>query len=246
MANWPVFRDVASGFYVGPLARPRRLLIEFTATGEGSGRRAGPRGLLWQAVAISSVAALEAGLEDLLLAAHAVRAQAEGAPVQAGTNAPEPKVRKWLADDRLMGPNAQKIDRILFADFGLLLGPLPVEGRFRPRRKTQPHAGSGQGREVDGPTTWGHLREYLDTLGFIRNAAAHGDAAKLGLPPSYLKCEGDLWLKKANGHWSVQQPHALTAVRTVLAVHNTIAIALAGSLGTTKPSLTSPNGVTFP
>jgi hypothetical protein len=245
MADWPVFADTASGFHAGPLARPRRLLAEFTATGTGSGRRAGPRELLWQVVAIASVAALEAGLEDLLLAAHAVRAQAEGAAVRAGTNAPESSVRKWLADDRLMGPNAQKIDRILFADFGVLLGPLPAEGQFRPRRKLRAHAGSGQGQEVNGPTTWLELRAYLEALAFIRNAAAHGDAAKLGSLPGHLKCEGDLWLRKANGHWSVQQPHALTAVRTVLAVYNTTASALAAALGVPTPSLTSPSAIAF-
>jgi hypothetical protein len=246
MADWPVFADTATAFFDGPLARPRRLLSEFTARGTGSGRRAGPRELLWQTVAISSVAALEAGLEDLLLAAHAVRLGAEGATVRSGTNAPEAKVRKWLADDRLMGPSAQKVERILFGDFAVLLAALPAEGQFRPRRKTKPNAGSGQGQEVVGPAAWRDLREYFDAVVYIRNAAAHGDASKLGAPPSYLKCEGDLWLKKADGNWSVQQPHALTAVRTVLAVHNTIAAALAAALGVPKPTLTSPSVIVFP
>lgn len=245
MADWPVFADVAADFYAGPLARPRRLLVEFTARGAGSGRRAGPRDLLWQTVVISSVAALEAGLEDLLLAAHAVRLLAEGDPVLTGANAPDTNVRKWLADDRLMGPNAQKIDRILFADFGILLGALPMAGQFRPRRKEQPNAGSGRGREVAGPATWGQLSNYLNAIAYIRNAAAHGDAAKLGPPPKHLQCEGDLWLKKANGNWSVQQPHALSAVRTVLAVHNTTADALASSLGVPIPPLTLPSNITF-
>lgn len=245
MADWPVFADTAVAFYDGPLARPRRLLEEFTAKGAGSGRRAGPRELLWHAVGISSLAALEAGLEDLLLAAHAVRQGSEGGSVLTGRNAPDSNVRKWLADDRLMAPSAQKVERILFGDFGVLLAALPPEGQFRPRRKMQAKAGSGRGHEVAGPTTWPELRKYLDALVFIRNAAAHGDAAKLGPPPARLECEGDLWLKKADGNWSVQQPHALTAVRTVLAVHNTVAAALASALGIPTPPLTSPGDLSF-
>lgn len=242
---WPSFADTAESFYSGPLARPRRLLDEFTATGRGSGRRAGPRGLLWQAVAVSAVAALEAGLEDLLLSAHAVRLGAEGQAVVAGTNAPEGRVRNWLVEVRLVGADPRKIERFVFSDFGLLLNTLPSDARFHPRRKLKAHAGSGKGQEVAGPSNWSQLKEYLSALAFLRNAAAHGDASKFGAPPPHLKAEGDLWLRKADGHWSMQQPHALTAIRTVLAVYNTVAVAVATHFGRPTPDLTLPDSVVF-
>jgi hypothetical protein len=81
-------------------------------------------------------------------------------------------------------------------------------------------------------------------LNYIRNAAAHGDAAKLRNPPP--RREGDLWLRKANGIWSVQQPHALTALRTVMATFNLVATELAAATAQPAPSLTLPETVTYP
>lgn len=119
---WPVFASTAEGFYSGPLARPRSLLKEFTATGGGSGRRSGPRDLLWQAVAAQAVAALEAGLEDIFLAEHAVRQSAEAQPVRLGLTSPDKNPRPWLVEARLMAPGPVKIERLLFSDFGVVLG----------------------------------------------------------------------------------------------------------------------------
>lgn len=244
MGTWPYFSTAAEGFYKGPFARALRLFRAFQATGSGSGRRAGPRELFWQTVAIQSVAALEAGIEDLVFAAHAHRLGVEGQTIGA-SNAPDNNVRKWLAEDRLMAPNGQKIERVLFADFGISLGQIPPEARFSPRRKLQPHAGSGRGSEVAGPTTWNQLKNYLSALNFIRNAAAHADVGKLGPPPGHLQCRGDLWLTKADGNWSVQQPHALTALRTSLSTFNTVAVELSATLGTPTPTLTSPSSVVY-
>ena len=62
-------------------------------------------------------------------------------------------------------------------------------------------------------------------------------------------------MKKKDGSWSVQQPHGLTALRSVLAIYNATADALhswlqiPGSLALTKPDdiefpkATSPSAV---
>lgn len=244
-ATWPDFVAETAGFYSGPLIRPRKLFEAFVAKGNGSGRRAGPRDLYWQTVAASSLAALEAGLEDLLLAAHGARQGSEGHKVLKGSNSVDSNPRKWLVEDRLMAPDARKIERVLFADFGVLLDNLPDSATFRARHKDWSKGGAGRGTDVPGPATWRELGKYLNTLHYIRNAMAHGDATKLGKCPA--ECEGLLWLQKQDGYWSVQQPHALTALRTVVAVFNTAAEGLASTLG--RPvltTLTRPDTIDYP
>lgn len=245
MHMWPYFEGEASRFSRDHLRRPRSLLKEFTARGKGSGRRSGPRDLLWQSVVSSAVAALEAGLEDLIFAAHAARLGVEGAPIRAGINTPQKKPRNWLVETRLMAPSAVKLERILFADFGVMLGPLPGSALFTVMRKSWSKGGSGRGAAKPGPKEWSELRDYLDTLAYIRNAAAHADVGKLDSCPSY--CLGDLWLQKEDGAWSVQQPHGLTAVRTALAIFNTTAEALSSTVGKGQTlSLSNPDSIDLP
>lgn len=244
MSAWPHFQNEAERFYSNHLSRPRRLLKEFTAKGTGSGRRSGPRDLLWQSVVASSVASLEAGLEDLVFAAHASRLGYEGQEVQVGKNAPQKKPRSWLVESRLMAPGAQKLERVIFSDFGTMLGTLPTSAQFTVMRKGWSKGGQGRGSATPGPQNWKELRRYLDTLAYIRNATAHADVGKLGACPQH--CEAELWLQKEDGTWSVQQPHGLNAVRTVLSIYNTTADALAGQLAVPSPNLTSPDMIDYP
>lgn len=243
--RWPTFADEAERFFDSHLSRPRSLVAEFTARGQGSGRRPGPRDLLWQSVAASAIAALEAGLEDLLFAAHAARVGVEGATIKSGTNSPDRNPRAWLVESQLMAPSAQKLDRVLFADFGILLDKLPVSAKFTALTKDVSNKGSGRGTAKPGPTGWTGLHLYFDVLAYIRNATAHADAKKLSNPPS--ACEGELWVSKADGTWSVQQPHGLTGVRAALSIYNTVAVALNQQLG--QPShlkLQLPDTIDFP
>lgn len=242
--HWPDFATEAQRFYSDHMKRPRQLFEAFTAKGKGSGRRPGPRTLYWQTVVVSSLAALEAGLEDLVYAAHAARQGAGGQVITKGANAVDSNPRKWLVEDRLMAPDARKIERLVFTDFGLLLGGLPRSAAFKARRKAWSKGGSGRGEEVAGPTTWRDLADYVDTMHYIRNATAHGDAAKLGNCPK--KAKGVLWLQKEDGDWSVQQPHALSSLRATVAVFNTVAEGLAATLGLSAPTLTTPDTIDYP
>jgi hypothetical protein len=242
--DWPTFNDEAARFYGVHMARPIALFDEFTAKGSGSGRRAGPRDLLWQTVAVFAFGALEAGFEDLLYAAHAARQGSEGQSVEAGKNSVDSNPRAWLIDKRIQNPGPEQISRILFSDFGIVLGQLPPEARFEVRYKLSSKRGSGRGERKAGPTDWKTLANFLLTLSYIRNATAHGDPAKLHQSqPQH--CEGSLWLTRDNGRWSIQQPHALTALRTVLSVYNTVAIELATKLGVPPPSITPPNAANY-
>lgn len=244
--HWPKFEDEANRFYGSHLGPPRALFSAFLAKGSGSGRRDGPRHLYWQTVAVFAFAALEAGLDDLVFAAHGARQRAEGEPVAAGINSLDSNPRDWLVSNRLQSPSPRVVSRILFQDFGVMLGNLPPIAMFEVRRKVSSKAGSGQGDATPGPPDWKALSSYLDALSYIRNAAAHGDPVKLhaGRP---AHGEGDLWVKLQNGRWSVQQPHALTALRTALSVYNTVAVELAAALGAVAPKgLVSPDTIRFP
>lgn len=241
--RWPVFSDEVHGFTRGALSRPLKLFEAFTAKGTGSGRRPGPRNLYWQSVAAFSISALEAGLEDMVLAAHAVRQGSEG-QVMSATNSLGKGTRRWLVEDRLVSPNPAKIERVLFTDFGVLLTGLPSEAQFDARKKAWARGGSGRGARFPGPSTWEGLSKYLETLNYVRNAAAHGDAAKFAKPPG--TCEGTLWVRLEDLTWTVQQPHALTALRVVLATYNTVALAIADRLSLPAPAVASPNDIDFP
>lgn len=144
-----------------------------------------------------------------------------------------------------MSPNCQKLERILFMDFGVLLDQLPASATFTARKKDWSKGGAGSGTDTPGPTSWAELGKYLDTSSYIRNATAHGDAAKLGKHPA--NCKGMLWLEREDGTWSVQLPHALTALRATLAVFNTVAEALAQRIGYGGAlRVTQPDFINFP
>jgi hypothetical protein len=242
---WPDFSSETGRFFSVHLARPRSLLDAFTAKGAGSGRRGGPRTLYWQTVIAFSVAALEAGLEDLLFAAHGIRQASEGLSLTSCQQKLGGDLKRWLVEDRLMAPQRRKVDRVVFADFGVLLDQLPPSARFTVRFKNWSLGGSGRGTPKAGPSDWVELGKFIDTLTYIRNAVAHADATKLGRYPQ--ECEGSLWLKLNKGGWSVQQPHALTALRVSLAAFNTVADGLARRLGCDVSSLlTSPDEIDFP
>jgi hypothetical protein len=205
-------------FYDAQMAIPLDLWRAFEVRQAGSRRPYGPRRLQWLATLVLAVSALEAGLENLMVAAHGQRIGKTGhASLSRDT-------RKYLVEDPLQAPNAQKIERLVFSSFGVEFGQLPPQAKFEARKKLRPNRGSGRGERVAGPQTWTDLKEYLDALSHIRNAAAHGDVVKFSSLPR--TAEGLLWVRKQNGSWSVQQPHALTGLRTVIAAFNTVAAAL--------------------
>ena len=67
-----------------------------------------------------------------------------------------------------MAPNADKVEKVLFADFGLMLNVLPANARFTTMTKASPNRGAGRGVAKAGPQTWAELRQYLDALAYCR------------------------------------------------------------------------------
>lgn len=244
MSSWPDFEPQVESFFSTHLYRPRKLFAAFVPSQRGSGRPPGPRDLYWPTVVSLSVASLEAGLEDIIFAAHGVRMGGEGDLIRSEVNAPDRNPRGWLVEERLMTPNARKLERVLFADFGLMLGDLPEESRFTAMKKEVALGGAGRGVPTTSPSTWRELRTYFEALSHIRNATAHGDVRKLGSSPP--AAEGLLWVKQKSGPWSVQMPHALTALRATLAIFNAVAEGLGDTLGRTDLRLVSPDSIRYP
>ncbi len=226
--TWPDLEAAPQAFYSQSLAPTQALWSAWRISGSvGSGRPAGPRNWQWSAAIVLAVAALEAGLEELLLAGHARRAGTEGDPIPR-------REREHLVESVLQAPNSGKIERALFSAFGIRIGAvaLSATSSFTARRKELAHAGSGRGSVAASPTTWRDLAAWLDAVVFIRHAIAHGDIAKHSSYPQ--SAEGLLWVRLRNGGWSVQQPHALTALRTVVATYNATAVALEGAFGSPR------------
>lgn len=237
---WPSLSSAPSVFYDSSLGPTSALWRSLRIPGAvGSGRPSGPRNWQWSATVVLAVAALEAGLEELVLAGHARRSGVEGSTLLR-------EERRYLVEDPLQAPSARKIERVVFTAFGVRLrdlSPLPNSCTFTARRKLQSHAGSGRGSAAAGPTSWTQLSDWFGVVMFVRHAFAHGDVAKsTTLPPS---CAGDLWVEQRNGRWSVQQPHALTTLRVVVATYNAVASALSSKFGDPAASVLRPPDEVF-
>lgn len=246
--TWPYFENEAHRFVSDHMRRPRALFDDVAkqdVPGSGSGRPAGQRALLWQSVVVLSVAGLEAGLEDLLFAAYARSLGVEGGSIAATSKAADVR-RTVLVGDPLQAPNARKVERLLLGQFGLSVTSVPLSAHHDVMAKDESNRGSGKGTARGGPTTWKDLKEHWEALSYVRNAVAHADTVKLkDKRPKHA--EGVLWVASADGTWSVQKPHALSAMRTVTAIFNTVAEAVAASVGHTfATDLDTPMAIDYP
>lgn len=211
--SWPDPDSAVDDFYDVHLKAPLALFADLQVKTRGSGRPAGRRRTLWSATCMLAVASLEAGLEELVFSAFGVLTGRAGATKR--------EIRRTLVEDPLVTPGPVKIARLLEAHFGVELDRLPKIARFEARRKMVAKGGSGKGDPVAGPRSWADLGRYHEALMHIRNGAAHGDTTKIHNPPS--TAEGLLWVIQQGGGWSIQQPHAYTALCTVVSVFNTVA-----------------------
>lgn len=223
-------------FYDAHMTAPLALFSDLQVKTKGSGRPQGRRRTLWSATCMLAVASLEAGLEELVFSAFGVLTGRSGDTKR--------QIRRTLVEDPLVTPGPAKIARLLEAHFGVELDRLPSIAQFEARRKMVAKGGSGKGDRVAGPRgrgqTWGATTTPSCT---IRNGAAHGDTTKIHSAPG--TAEGLLWVMQQSGGWSIQQPHAYTALCTVVSVFNTVAHALDRQLSLfARPSpLCRPNGV---
>ncbi len=88
-------------------------------------------------------------------------------------------------------------------------------------------------RETSTTGGWSPIRAASQ---YFRNAIVHADSRKLTTIPGAASSlpesvQDSIWARQKGGNWSLQMPHAVTAVRTTVAVFNTVADTLYASAG---------------
>ncbi|WP_420612671.1 hypothetical protein [Candidatus Spongiisocius sp.] len=133
----------------------------------------------------------------------------------------------------LSTPNAQKIEKFLLSQFGVLPSQIkvPPSAHFTTLRKKLALGGAGSGIPGRLEGKWAELAVRLDSIQYLRNAIAHADPRKLETIPQAASNLPDevvatMWARKRDNSWSLQMPHAVTAVRTTVSVFNTVAFML--------------------
>lgn len=141
---WSTPSDAASRFYDSNLKSAVGLLSTIAADrrSRGSGRPPGQPQAEWRAVLVLALAALEAGLVDVGLAAHHHRISNQTTALGGGaaTAAELTRARGRLLNSLpLSAPNAQKIEGFMLAQFGVLRSMIvvPSVAHFTARRKPQ-------------------------------------------------------------------------------------------------------------
>lgn len=248
---WPTPQTASKRFYDENLKSAVDLLASQVADrrSRSSGRPPRPSQAEWRAVVVLALAALETGLEDVLLVAHHQRITSVAVGV--GATELEAARGRLLKSLSLSAPDAQKIENTVLAHFGVLPSQIsiPAVAQFTTRRK--PHAWEGTGTDIPFSGDWRELATRLDAIQYFRNAVAHADSTKLKKVPQSVRslptgAQGSVCALKKDGTWSLQMPHAVTAVRTTVAVYNVVADALASVVNPGKPpqfGLRSPDEV---
>jgi len=188
-----------------------------------------------------ALAALEAGLVDVGLAAHYHRFVSRDGALGDGT-ATENELAsargRLLNSLPLSVPNAQKIENFMLAQFGVLPSGIvvPPVAHFTARCKPVALGGAGSGSRAPFTGGWDELAARLDAIQHFRNAIVHADSRKLTTIPHAASAlpesiRGSIWASQKDGNWSLQMPHAVTAVRTTAAVFNTVAFTLYAAAG---------------
>lgn len=233
---WPTPADAASGFYDSNLKSAVGLLTSIAADrgSRGSGRPPGQPQAEWRAVLVLALAALEAGLVNVGLAAHHHRIESQSAALGEGTGTTDELARargRLLSSLPLSAPNGQKIENFMLAQFGVLPSQIavPTVARFTALRKPSARGGAGRGTPTPFSGDWSELAARLDAIQHFRNAIVHADSRKLTTIPKAAsrlpeRARASIWAKQMDGRWSLQMPHAVTAVRTTVSVFNTVAV----------------------
>lgn len=255
---WPTPADAARGFYDLNLKSAVGLLTTIVAdrSSRGSGRPPGQPQAEWRAVLVLALAALEAGLVNVGLAAHHHRISSRSATLGKGAGTTNELARargRLLSTLPLSAPNGQKIENFMLAQFGVLPSQvaIPKVARFTARHKPAALGGAGRGTPTPFSGDWSELAARLDAIQHFRNAIVHADSHKLTTIPKAASrlpalVQGSIWASQKDGTWSLQMPHAVTAVRTTVAVFNTVAVALysvAGLDESSKSVLRRPDDV---
>ena len=202
--------------------------------GRGSGRPPGDVQREWRSLIAQASDALGSGLEALLLTTHLDRIEA--LPDSAvGTSDHDPSRVEAKLCDLLWLPDldASKIEHSILLQFGIVRECLsvPEVSHFTAKSKPRALGGNGRGQAVRFEGHWCELSAMLNTVQHVLNSTARTDEHDLELiPPTAVtlskELRGSLYAITKAGQWSIQMPHAATALRIFVSVFNSVYLTL--------------------
>ncbi len=196
-----------------------------------SGRPPGPVQERWRSLIARSFDALRSGLEVLLLHSQLDRIiehpRSHVDPTGAELNQIATDLR-YLT--QLPAPDSNTIENALLLQFGIARESIivPDIARFAARSKLLAWEGAGRGQPIPFEHGWDQLSAMLNTaIHILANIDTYrGDS----IPPTASvlseQMRGSLWATTKGGEWTVQLPHAATALRTCVAVFNSTCYSL--------------------
>lgn len=127
-------------------------------------------------------------------------------------------------------PHSNEIENTLLLQFGITRESIlvPDIARFTARSKPLAWEADGRGQPILTASDWAQLSAMSNTAMHIRtNMDTHrGDS----IPPTASalseQVRGSLWATTKGGEWTVQMPHAATALRICVAVFNSVCYSL--------------------
>lgn len=180
-------------------------LFELSTGRVGQGRQRGERKETWGAITVLARSALEQAIRRL----HRARCDIEGCRFEKVNFQP---VHFFELIDRHSGQEFNMMDESL---------------HLRLRQKKEPNRGSGSGQPVNGPLTKREFEEGLNALNWVRNGFDHHNVKKIERLPKGDKGEDHpgewtYWVAGANDPWTVQKPHAFSAIRLCHLLHRLV------------------------
>ena len=219
-------------------------LYEEDRASRGSGRPPGPVQEKWRSLIARSFDALRSGLEVLLVHSQLDRIIEHPRSDVDPTGVILDRVATELRDlIQLPAPDSNAIEDALLLQFGIARESIliPDIARFTAKSKPLAWEGAGRGQPVPFEHDWEQLSAILNTvMNVLTNIDAHrGDS----IPPTASalseQMRGSLWATTKGGEWTVQIPHAATALRTCVAVFNSACYSL--EMHTQGPATIAPN-----
>ena len=229
-------------------------LYEEDRASRPSGRPPGPVQENWRSLIARSLDALRSGLEILLVHFQLERIIEHPRSDIDSNGVIHDRIATDLRDlIQIPAPNSNTIENALLLQFGLARESIlvPDVAHFTANRKPLAWGGDGRGQPVPFRHGWEQLSAMLNTtMHILVNIDTHrGDSIPQTASALSEQIRGSLWATTKGGEWTVQMPHAATALRTCVAVFDSVYYSLEvhaqwpATIAPSQLSLRSPDDV---
>lgn len=206
-------------------------LYEEDRASRPSGRPPGPVQKNWRSLIARSLDALRSGLEILLVHFRIERIIEHPRSDVDPTGVIHDRIATDLRDlIQIPAPTSNAIEDALLLQFGIARESIlvPEIAHFTARSKPLAWEAGGRGQPIPTAPDWSQLSAMLNSAMHIR---ANIDTQRGGyVPPTASalseQMRGSLWATTKGGEWTVQMPHAATALRICVAEFNSVCYSL--------------------